>query len=434
MEVENSTEVVPSETPAIPVLVTEGRTLVTIRKINAINPIPNADAIEVLTVDGWEVVSKKGEFSTGDFCVFFEIDSFLPSTDPRFAFLNSSSNKVDEKGVERIRLKTIRLRGQISQGLALPVKLFAKEIREVADTAPNITFEEEHWDLFKEVVLEYLEAERHGIEQFLNVTKYERPDERNGGAGNKAKAAGNFPWYIPKTDQTRIQTVYNKYSANYKDVLFRPTLKLDGSSTTIAFVHEPTYFIDKVDDVRYEFNEETQELVEAETIPYPFKDENGMIIVCSRNLALKHDAESYFWKAVHNSQIHVKLREYCEKYSRQLAIQGECLGPKIQDSYEKIPDYDIYVFHIWDIDRQEYVNDIEFYDICNALQVNTAPAFPVLKVFEAYPTLQDILNASDIPSIHNPVAEGIVYCSTEKVDGKFVSFKAINNKYLLNEK
>lgn len=105
-------------------LVTEGRRLVTVRKINAINPIPNADAIEVATIDGWNVVIKKGEFAVGDYCMFFEIDSFLPANDGRFAFLAGKGTKTDENGVERIRLRTIKLRGQISQGLALPISAF----------------------------------------------------------------------------------------------------------------------------------------------------------------------------------------------------------------------------------------------------------------------------------------------------------------------
>lgn len=424
-------ETVPVSTP---VLVREGRRLVTIRKINAINPIPNADAIEVATVDGWDVVIKKGEFSVGDFCVFFEIDSFLPEADPRFNFLSSSSNKIDEKGVERIRLRTIRLRKQLSQGLVLPLKLFRNDLLAIAENETTIEFEEQHWDLMQPILVSHLEEERFGIEQYLNVTKYERPEERNGGAGKGAKAAGNFPWYIPKTDAERLENCYNKLNNNYADVLFRPTLKMDGSSTTIAFVHQEEYFVDKIDDVRMEWSEEAQELVVAETIPYPFKDENGMVIVCSRNLALKYDPESYFWKGVHNAQIHVNLREYCEQYNRQLAIQAETIGPGVNGNWDKQEDYSLYAFHIWDIDKQEYLDDAEFYEVCAALQINVAKPFPVEAVFQKYKTLQEFKDASDIPSIVNPIAEGIVYKSVEKVNGQRLMFKVINNKYLLAEK
>lgn len=432
MEVLKIEEVQEEVVPTGPVLIGDGRRLVTIRKINAINPIPNADAIEVATVDGWDVVIKKGEFNVDDYCVFFEIDSFLPVSDPRYAFLSSSSNKTDEKGVERIRLRTIRLRKQLSQGLVLPLKLFKNELCLAAGVDPK--GDAEYVNMVYDASIGVFETDRFGIEQFLNVTKYERPEERNGGAGNNAKAAGNFPWYIPKTDAERLENCYNKFSNYYGDVLFRPTLKMDGSSTTIAFVHQEEYFVDKIDDVRHEWNEEAQELVVAETIPYPFKDENGMIILCSRNLALKYDDTSYFWKGVHNAQIHVNLRAYCEQYNRQLAVQAEVIGPGVNGNWDKQEDYTLYAFHIWDIDNQAYLDDAEFYEVCTALQIKVAPTFPVEAVFQKYKTLQEFKDASDIPSIVNPIAEGIVYKSVEKVNGQRLMFKVINNKYLLAEK
>ena len=95
------------------------RKLVTIRKIDDIVPIEGADAIELVKIDGWQCVAKKGEFQKGDLCVYFEIDSFLPVI-PEFEFLRKSSFKrMGEK--EGFRIKTIRLRGQLSQGLVLPV-------------------------------------------------------------------------------------------------------------------------------------------------------------------------------------------------------------------------------------------------------------------------------------------------------------------------
>src|SRR5277367_4813561 len=97
------------------------RKLVTIRQINSINPIPGADAIEVASIEGWRVVVKKGQFHIGDYGVYFEIDSFLPENDPRarYAFLMKSGLREFE-GVRGHKLRTVKLRGQISQGLVLP--------------------------------------------------------------------------------------------------------------------------------------------------------------------------------------------------------------------------------------------------------------------------------------------------------------------------
>lgn len=172
------------------------RKLVTIEKINEVKPIDGADSIESVRVRDWWVVSKKGEFKVGDFCIYFEIDSFLPVL-PEYDFLlrGSKPKKMLIDGVERegIRLKTIKLRGQISQGLVLPLKEDMKDLEVGTD-----------------------------VSEMLNVIKYEIPIpvELSG------KVKGCFPSFIPKTDEERIQ--------NMADVLcgFYVTEKLDGTSTT----------------------------------------------------------------------------------------------------------------------------------------------------------------------------------------------------------
>ena len=96
------------------------RKMATIRRIDDIKPIPNADAIEVATVGGWRVVVKRGEFQPGDLAVYCEIDSFIPTTIAPFLTKPGHSPKTFE-GVEGERLRTIRLRGQLSQGLLISV-------------------------------------------------------------------------------------------------------------------------------------------------------------------------------------------------------------------------------------------------------------------------------------------------------------------------
>jgi len=106
------------------------RKLASIRRIGSVSPIEGADNIELVTVDGWQCVAKKGEFTEGQYCVYFEIDSFLPIRE-EFEFLRKSSyRKMGE--LEGFRLKTIRLRGQISQGLVMPVESF-KELNQMRD-------------------------------------------------------------------------------------------------------------------------------------------------------------------------------------------------------------------------------------------------------------------------------------------------------------
>lgn len=176
------------------------RNLVTVRTIGSIRPIENADAIECATVDGWQVVTKKGEFAVGDKCVYFEIDSFLPIEDERFAFL--AKNKILWNERIGIRLRTIKLRGQISQGLILPLSAFP----EVECAGEGNT----------------------DLAELLNIVKWEvlQGENPNGIRLNP------FPSFIQKTDQERIQNV-TRWLIDFADAEFEVTIKLDGSSMTV---------------------------------------------------------------------------------------------------------------------------------------------------------------------------------------------------------
>jgi RNA ligase (TIGR02306 family) len=103
------------------------RKLASIRRIKDINPIVGADKIELCTVDGWKVVvAKDVNHKIGDLVIYCEVDSFLPIRE-EFEFLRKSSYKKMADGSEGFRLRTIRLKGQISQGLILPLTILEGE-------------------------------------------------------------------------------------------------------------------------------------------------------------------------------------------------------------------------------------------------------------------------------------------------------------------
>lgn len=182
------------------------RKLASIRKITDIQPIPDADSIEVVVVGGWKVVTKKGEFNVGDLCVYCEIDSFLPIL-PQYEFLRKSSYKKLSTGEEGFRLRTIKLRGQVSQGLVLPLSVLpgGRELFEGMD-----------------------------VTEVLSITKYEPPIP----ASLAGKVKGLFPSFLHKTDEERVQNLANEFGILH---LFQPnktyyvTEKLDGSSATFYF-------------------------------------------------------------------------------------------------------------------------------------------------------------------------------------------------------
>jgi len=177
------------------------RALVTVETVTSITEIVNADFIAIAKVRGWNLVVKKDEVNVGDAVYYFEIDSHLPLADPRFAFLEPRGAKTFN-GVYGHVLKTARMRGVYSQGLAMPASLFP-ELGTLAEGAD--------------------------LAAVLGVTKYEEPIP----AEMLATAVGAFPTrFAPKTGAERVQNltaVYAELRANYE---WQATEKLDGSSTT----------------------------------------------------------------------------------------------------------------------------------------------------------------------------------------------------------
>jgi RNA ligase (TIGR02306 family) len=167
------------------------RQLVTLETISEINPIPDADAIEVAKVREWNVVTKKGEFQPGDEVLYFEIDSFLPISDPRFSFLEPRGVRVLD-GVTGHPLKTARFRGQWSQGLLKPVSEFPEGIPE--------------------------------------IVKWEKPIP----AEIEGQVEGHFLYdFAPKTDAERIQNL-GKVFKEIQEHDWIATEKIDGTSTTFV--------------------------------------------------------------------------------------------------------------------------------------------------------------------------------------------------------
>lgn len=181
------------------------RKLASIQKINGFSPIAEADRIEVAHILGWNVVVKKGDFSIGDKCVYFEVDSFLDHTDPRYAFLMNSSYRNNPFMGEGIRIKTISIRGCLSQGLALPLSAFP-ELKDL-DIGTDVT-------------------------EALGVKKWEVPEI----AGSAGTMIGDKPYGIPTTDETRIQSMEELREG----LLHKPyyiSTKMDGTSCTI-YAHD----------------------------------------------------------------------------------------------------------------------------------------------------------------------------------------------------
>ncbi len=333
------------------------RKLASIQIIKDLQPIAGADLIERATVLGWQLVVKKGEFQVGDYCVYCEIDSILPEK-PAFEFLRP----------RHFRIKTAKMKGQISQGIAFPLSIL---------------------DEYDDVTI----AEGVDVTDLIGVTLYEPPLPTD----MKGQVKGHFPNFIPKTDETRIQSV--------PQVLTRPehqgltcyiSEKLDGTSAT--------YYL-----------------------------REGEFGVCSRNLELLETDTNVHWLAARNDEVEAKLRAV--SLGRALALQGEVIGPGVQANRYNQPRHQLWLYNVFNIDTQTYLNYTEFITLAQEMGLRTVPILD-----EAYPLGQDdvsgLVALSEGKSVVNPKLprEGIVVRPhVEATDPELgrLSFKVINPRFLL---
>ena len=358
------------------------RKLVSVRTISDIQPIEGADMIELAIVDGWKVVvAKNVGHKVGDKVIYCEIDSFLPIRD-EFEFLRKSSYK-KMGGEEGFRLKTIKLRGQVSQGLILPLSVLKS-----TDIVKVTTVKTEwgnQYELFAEDGEPMVEV-GDDVTEVLGIVKYEPPIP----AELSGKVKGFFPSFLRKTDEERVQNLTKEYE-NYKSLgrKFYVTEKLDGSSAT-----------------------------------FYYKD--GVFGVCSRNLELIETEGNTFWKVARELDLENKMRDF----GVNISLQGELIGEGIQGNPYKIKGQTVRFFNLFDIDLQVY-HSLAHLD--RALGVMGLKMVPIVdEFFELPDTIEKLLQYAEDKSVLNSNfdREGVVIRSNDRT----ISFKVISNKFLLNEK
>ena len=332
------------------------RKLASIQVIKELSPINGADAILCAKVLGWECVVKKSEFTVNNKCVYFEIDSVLP-----IATWNDHLRKEEGK---KLRVKTIRLRGQLSQGLALPLSILPQGDYEVGQDVTSIV----------------------GVEKYEPVV----PAHLSG------MAKGNFPAFLHKTDETRLQSEPKVLDeAISKGLVLVGTLKMDGTSFT-AYRRDADFG------------------------------------VCSRNLDLKETEGNAHWRMTRK----LKIEEILRSETANLCIQGEMAGPSIQANRMGFKEVDLYLFNLYDIDTGKYLSHNELSVFAKKHGLNVVPTvhrldFGVVGPMDANHLL-DIAN--NLNYDNGTPAEGIVWrsaCEThsEVLKGR-MSFKTISNRFL----
>ena len=356
------------------------RKLASIRLIDDVLPIENADRLEQVAIGGWRVVVAKGEFTKGDKVVYFEIDSALPADDTRYEFLKERCLRKWMCGgrlvCEVIRIKSIKLRGVVSQGIVMPLTAF-----------PEITDTEVGAD----------------VTALLNVKHYDELADEYGRITGSARLAGNakgnFPTHlVPKTDEERLQNLTEYFDGRFKGVPFEVTEKFDGCSAT--YIYAPNA---RPDD--------------------PF-------FVCSRNLELKYETGNLYWDIAYKYRIFDALESLRAKTGYDIAIQGEVVGPGVNGNRDQYTEHKFYVFRIYNITDGKWLCPSVRRGMCAIMGIPHVKVFGTLPIFSTLNTMEAFLNMVEGKTDRGNEREGMVFKS---IAGN-VSFKVINNKYLLKEK
>jgi len=344
------------------------RKLASIQKIREVLPIDGADRIELVRVLGWQCVCGKGDFQPGDLCVYFEVDSFLPVRE-EFEMLRKTSYKNNDFMGEGFRLKTMRFRGQLSQGLVLPLDLLSP----LAGS-------------------EWVEGD--DVTDLLGVREWETPEV----VGSMGTFRSGRPTFIPKTDETRVQSMPDLLQ-EFAGLPYYITTKMDGSSYSIGV-------------------------------------QDGEIYYTSHNCTLVDDGNAPFIELVKRLGYAKMLQDYAyDNHLQSIVLQGEFCGAGIQGNRLRLRAPEWFVFTC-------IINGVrvDFDTLCAVCGIVGVTMVPVEEqgndLTVAYPTVEDLLARAAGIGYNDTEREGIVIRPKEPVFSNTLSgplsLKVLNNNYLLN--
>lgn len=350
------------------------RHLATIQVINAIDPIKGKDRIALAQVIGWHVIVQKSQFSVGDQCVYIEIDSVLPEK-PEFEFLRPKN----------FRIRTMKMAGVISQGICFPMSILPSGSYETGQDVTDLLGVKQYEPDMDDPVPKKQPSKLDKYPVFLRKLAWFRRLI----LGKKKDDA--FPSFISKTDEERIQNCpwLLKDSAQWT-----LTEKVDGTSGTFAIVKHKRLF-----KTSYEY------------------------IVCSRNRRLRVDDGSIYWQVFEKYGLKNKLINLLNG-NEWIAIQGECIGPKIQGNKYKVTEPHFFAFNL--VTPGGRIASVKAKNILSCFDIDFVP------IVEEKAVLPDnteavLALAHGQSMIGDTIREGLVCRS---LDGR-QSFKAVDPEFLL---
>lgn len=347
------------------------RCLARIVTIDKLSPIEGALNIELAHVLGWQCVVKKNEFNVNDLAIYFAIDSVLDPLQKNFSFLEGK------------RLKTKKILKTLSQGLLGPLSWLT--------------------DFDNSVDLNKIKLD-DDVTKLLNVRKFVMTAELQQYLDHNEEKR-KFPDFVPKTDEERLQNIPTVlHNLTDKEVII--TRKEDGTSTTYIYCKNKQLEDDKNTD--------------------------DIFLTCGRNKILTKSNTSDLVAGPHYFDMADKfnIEDKMRKLGRNIGIQGEIVGPKINGNKLKLKEYDYRVFNIWDIDSQRYLTWERVVEITNELGLNCVPLI-YKGVFKSEWSVPELLKmANDLEYTKDAPAEGMVVKTNNDTLPRH-SFKVISNKFLL---
>ena len=374
--------------------------------VDEIREIPGYDRVEHARVGGWWIiVAKADNIKPGDMCVYFEVDSKVPATDERFAFLEKRNYKV----------KTLKMCKVFSQGLLMPIALFPEidtpfvhadvtdllgikyavdEDNERKATKVNKdkkyqSMAARYTKLFKKPFFRWMMRREWG-RKLLFVFFGKKKDNPRGWPTH-------FP-HIHKTDEERCENL--PWILDYERPLI-VTEKLDGTSTT--------FILERKGKNKYEFYVLSRNVRQADEKQECYHDHN-----IYWDMAFKYDVEN-------------KLREFLERNPgiMYVCIQGESVG-SVQGNPLKLKEDDFYAFNfitsatgrVGSVVGKEYVEEMGMKWV------------PILDTDFHMPTdMEEFKQMATAPSVVNPnvMREGIVL----RDPTNDFSFKNVSREYLM---
>jgi len=307
------------------------RKLASIRKISSIASIEGADRIIAYQVDGWWVVDSKDKYQVGDLVVYIEPDAFVPTE--LASFLSKGKEPREYLGIKGEKLRTIRLKGQLSQGLLLPLSVLGNPEETFAITDDSIGAD---------------------VTEQLGILKWEAPIP----AQLAGQVKGNFPSNVIKPDAERVQNLVREIAKwDVEGVDWEVTEKIEGTSFTAGII-------------------------------------NGEFIVCSRNVNLKEDETNLYWKIAREYDIEAKLRGLMLD---NVVIQGEIYGMGVQGNIYNLQQTYLGIFtvqkngqYVSPIVRQNIISEMKLPTapvLNNAWKIDGKSVDDILKMADGFSVL-----------------------------------------------